>query len=173
MGRRGGTCEGDYHVAGVITCEGFVPPTNSITNNSLVANAGVETSKLVHRHLINLRQAPGSAVVAATYDIHIARAAGVLRAIEAVITGTVASGADRTITIDLLKSTGGGAFASVLSPTLVLDNTNVVRVLETGAINTTAFVDGDLYRVTVAVAGSAGNQADGFSILITIDENAQ
>lgn len=173
MGRRAAAFEGDVHVAGIITAQGLIPPSGSVTNNSVVADAQVATSKLVHRHVHIRDQAPGSAIVAATYEFHGNRAAGTIVALEAAVTGAIATGADRTVTIDLKKSTGEAAFVTVLTSTIVLNNVSVLRRLVAAVINTTGLVDGDLLQVTVAVAGSAANQALGLLIVLTLDENAQ
>jgi hypothetical protein len=160
----------DVHVVGTLSSKLFNPPSGSIDNDAIEEAAEIDATKVVHRHFAKAQQA--TTVVAATDYLHIARAAGTLIALEAMV-GTVATGADRTITIDLQKSTGAGAFATVLSSTLVLDNTNVARTLEAATINTTAYVDGDIFKLTVAVAGAAGAQAADLLIVLTYEESPQ
>lgn len=92
------------------------------------------------------------------------RKAGVLQQLAAAITEVIATGADRTVTIDLQKSTGGGAFASVLSSTLVFNSSSTLRLASLAALNTTTFIAGDLFKLTVTVAGAAGAQAQGLTI---------
>lgn len=160
----------DLHVNGGLSSKTFNPPAGSITNAAILAAAGIDATKVVHQFPLSHQQS--GTVAAATEYIHIARAAGTLVAIEAMV-ATVATGADRTATIDLLKSTGGGAFASVLTATLVLDNTNVAMTLESGTINTTTYIDGDVFKLTVAVAGAAGDQAAGLLCVVTFRESPQ
>lgn len=167
-----GYLEEDLHINGTLSARTNVLSDGCVDNDAIIAGQNISADKFERKFSLHYQQAPGSAVVAATVDLHIARASGTVVAIEAAITGTIATGADRTVTIDLLKSTGGAAFASILTAALVLDNTNVLRTLEAGTINTGTFIDGDLLRLTVAVAGAAGNQADGLICTITVRENA-
>lgn len=165
--------EGDIFATGNISGGSMTIPSGSVTDSSIAANAGVQRTKVVQQFALNHYQTTGTAVVAATQDIHIARAAGTVVAVEAAVTGAIATGGDRTVTIDVLKSTGAAAFATILSAALVLDNTNVLRTLEAATVNSAAYVDGDLFRITVAVAGAAGNQAQGLIVTVTMGENPQ
>jgi hypothetical protein len=164
---------GDLHASGRITCGSFEAPASSVGNNAIESLAGIEATKVVHQFTLRYGQASGSAVVADTQVLHIARASGTIVAMEAVIYGAIATGGDRTVTLDLLKSTAGGAFASVLSSTLVLDNTNTIRVLEAASINTDSYIADDLLQLTVAVAGAAGNQAQGLTVVVWLRENPE
>lgn len=141
-----------------------------IVNANIDAAANIRASKLEHEHRWSTSQT--GTVAAATLYPTINRDEGTLISLEAAITETVATGADRTVTIDLLRSTGGGAYASVLSSTLVLDNGNTVRVLETATISSADMADGDTWKLTVAVAGAAGNQALGLVVALTWKENS-
>jgi hypothetical protein len=158
--------EGDTHFNRSLSCRTFVPPDGCIDDDAIEAAANVAYTK--HQHMLdwNYYQVAGGAIVAASPELFIARAVGGLISIEAAITGTIATGADRTVTIDLHKSTGAAAFATVLSGTIVLDNTSVLRTLEAGTISDDDFVDGDLYRLVVTVAGAAGNQALGLIVTV-------
>lgn len=151
-------------------CQSFESPANSVNDASIEALAGIQATKVVQQLSHYIDQVAGTAIVAATRTFHIARASGTIASIEAVITGTVTAG-DYTATIDLKKSTGGGAFASVLSATIVMDSGNIVRVLEAGSINSSSYIDGDLLQTTVAVAGASGSQSQGLTILVTLWEN--
>ena len=160
------------HVNGTLSAKLFTPPDGSISNDAIAGAAGIEATKVVHQWTLPVRQSPGTAVVAATDLLHIARFAGEIVAIEAA-TATVATGADRTVTIDLQKSSSGGAFASVLTGGIVLDDGSTNRVPVAGTINSPDFVDGDLLQVVVAVAGSAGAQAQGLLVSVTLREHPQ
>jgi hypothetical protein len=162
----------DLHVNGTLSCKTFNPPSGSITNAAVLAAAGIDASKVVSRKSLAVSQAPGTAVVAATTHLHIVRAAGTVVAVEAA-TETPATGADRTVTVDLQKSTSAGAFATVLSAPITLNNTSTARTVYSGAISSTAVVDNDLLRLVVTVAGAAGAQAQGLLVTVTLDENPQ
>lgn len=129
------------------------------------------TSKQNHRYRENFSQATGTAVVDGIYHFNIGRTTGVFKAFEAAITGAVATGADRTVTIDLKKSTGAGAFASILSATVVFNNVSTLRVVSAATLSDTAIANDDMFQVTVTVAGAAGNQAQGLLITATYEEN--
>ena len=154
-----------------LTATNFTPPASCVTNAAVAAAAGIAATKLVHQFSLDYAQAPGSDIATATLDLHIAQATGEIVAFEAAITGVVATG-DRSVTVDLQKSTGGGAFATVLSAAITLDSGNALRVLEAGTVSTTTFADGDLLRVVVTqVAGSTGTRPQGLAVTVTVREN--
>jgi hypothetical protein len=162
----------DLHVNGALSCKTFTLPAASVTNASVAGGAAIDATKLVHQFPLYVQQSPGSAVVAATTLLHIARAAGSIVAIEAMTT-TPATGADRTVTIDLQKSTGGGAFASALTTTIVLDDDTTARTPVAGTVASPSLVDGDQLQLVVTVAGAAGAQADGLLVTVTVREEPQ
>ncbi len=165
--------EGDLYVTGSISGASFTPPASSITNASIAAAAGIDRTKVVHQLQLPYAQAPGSDIATATLDLYIARAAGTVVSFEAAITGLAASG-DRSVTVDLHKSTGGGAFATVLSAPIALDIGNTIRVLEAATVGSAAYVDGDLFRIIVTqVAGTTGTRPQGLIVTTTLGENPQ
>ena len=145
-------------------------PDGSFADAAIAAGAAIDHSKVEHRYALDYAQAPGTAIVAATIDLHTAYSAGGVLAIKGTVTGVIATGADRTVTIDLHKSTAGGAFATVLAAPIVLDNTNVLRTPEAGTVTVTTFVADDLLRLLITVAGAAGNQGEGLSVVAHIWE---
>lgn len=99
-------------------------------------------------------------------------ATGVVRKFSAMITETVATGADRTVTIDLQKSSGGGAFATILSGTIGFTNGSTALIASNATISSGALAAGDVLKTTVVVAGSAGAQALGLLIDLRVGEDA-
>lgn len=163
----------DLHVNGTLSAKTFNAPSGAISNAQISATADIDATKLEHQHFLNYQQVPGTAVVAATVDLAIVRGAtGTVVAFQAAITGTIATGADRTVNVDLQKSTGAGAFATILSATLLFNNVSVLRTMVAAAIATPGLVAGDILRVVVTVAGAAGNQALGLIATATIREDA-
>jgi len=147
-------------------------PSRSIVDNMLSDSAAIQAKKFVRHGAID-RELFGRAVTvtALTQDVHIVRGAtGTLLGFEASINGTIATGADRTVTVDLQKSTGGGAFSTVLSSTIGFTNSSTLRTAVAGVFSVTGLVDGDQLAVIVTVAGSAGNQALGLSMTLTYEE---
>lgn len=158
----------DMHVRGTFSCERLVAPAGSISNDAIGAAAGVADSKLQHRHVLVHSQIE---IAAATQNLLAMRFDGEVLAIEAAITDAIV--ADRTITIDLQKSTGGGAFASILSTELVLDDASVLRELVAGVIQDADLLAGDILRLTVVVAFGLVVSGAGLLVTVTVRENAQ
>lgn len=154
-----------------LSAENFTPPASSTTDATVATAADINDSKVRHRYCFALSQT--GAVVAATQYLRILQAAGTLLSLEAAITEAVATGADRTATIDLQKSTGGGAFSTVLSATIVFNNVSVLRTVSTGTFSSSPVIAGDILKLTVAVAGAAGAQAAGLVVNLVIAEKAQ
>ncbi len=134
----------------------------------------LDASKHIRHESINkMLFGRSTTVIAATEDIHIVRGAtGTLVGFEASINGAIATGADRTITVDLHKSTGGAAFATVLSSTIGFTNVSTLRTAVAAVINaaSAALVDGDQLAIIVTVAGAASAQATGLSVTLTYTE---
>lgn len=172
---------GDTVVAGSLAITGsFSPPAGSIQDNAVKAGATgnyIQATKTQH-------QAPGviggsvqlfgptTAVVAVTQTLGMAKGAGTLGNLDA-WTEVIATGADRTITVDLQKSTGAGAYATVLSATAGFTNVSPVRTAVAGTFSSTAYVAGDIFRLVVTVAGAAGAQATGLTVRIVTREEPQ
>lgn len=170
---------GDLNVAGGITCQRLTPPAGSIYNTHVADGAPgvyVAAQKVQHQVAASYKQQPGSNAAAATEDVYVHHGAdGEVIDIKAVVTGQIPSG-DRTCTIDVQKSTAGGAFATVLTGTITLDSVNVIRVVESGTLVTSGvedLVDGDILRVIVTVGGSAGTHVQGFIVTITINKDPE
>lgn len=155
-------------------CGSMEAPANSVGNNAIQGDAGIEATKVVHRFTVEYnKQVPGTAIVADTIGIHIARAVGKIREIEAAIIGAIATDVSRTVDIDLKKSTLTGAFASIMSSTIQFTNASALRTVTTGSINSEDFIAGDIFELTVAVAGGAGSQAQGLIVTITVEEEPE
>lgn len=168
---------GNLHVAGQLSSQTQSYPAGSVTNTAIAAGATgtyIDRTKVYHQYTIDAELfGPLVSVAALTKWLHIVRgAAGTIVAIEAAI-AVVATGADRTITVDLHKSTGAGAFATVLSATIGFTNASAVRTPVAGTLSSSTLVDGDILEVIVTVAGSAGNQATGLTVTLTLAEEPQ
>jgi len=163
---------GNQHFMDDIVFKGGVTlPSGVIGNTDIESGAEIDASKLDHQYMLTHTQADGSDVVAQTDIVHIAKAAGELVAVEAVV-DQVPTG-DYTVTIDVQKSTGGGSFATLMSATVVIDSDNTDRTLEAGSIaGTTTYADGDLIAIVVTVAGSSGTQAQGLCVTACVREAA-
>lgn len=159
---------GQLNVVGAVT----VPP-GSFRNADISATAGIEATKLEHQFPVNSELfGPAVTVAALTKMLHTVRGVtGTVVGFEGIIS-VVADDVSRTITLDLKKSSSGGAFASILSATIDFTNASVVRVPVAATFSSTALVDGDILQAVVTVAGSSGNQATGLHCTLMLRETA-
>lgn len=163
--------QGDWYFTGTLSPTKFNPPSSSIDNAAIKASAGIDASKIIHRHSVNVELfGPAVTITALTKLLHIAHAAGTLVAFKAFLI-TNPTGADRTVSVDLQKSTAGGAFATVLTTKAEFTDTSVDRTVVAAVIATTAYIAGDLFQVVVTVAGAAGAQALGLHATMMTSEN--
>lgn len=149
-----------------------VPP-GSIVNTSFSQSPGnrLAASKVVHQQHVNCELAEQDTAVAAIERLaFIANAAGELADLKAAVI-TAADDATREVDIDLLKSTAGGAFATVLTAPLQFTDADTDLVVKTASLATAAYVAGDVFKLVVTVAGGAGNQAKGLLATIAKNEN--
>ena len=159
----------DLHVNGALSCKSFNAPPGSITNDDIEAAAEIDATKVVHQFVIPYAQAGGTAVVAATLPVHVCRTSGEVVAVEAAVL-TKATGNDRTVNVDVQKSTSGGAFATILTAALEFDDASTDRVAVAGTVLSPELVDGDLLQIVVTVAGSNLAQAQGLIVSVTLRE---
>ncbi len=147
-------------------------PERSIVDRMCAESMGLSAHKLVRHQAADFELfGPSTEVVSVTKDIHIVRGAtATLVGLQAAICGTIATGADRTVTVDLQRSTGGGAFATVLSSTIQFTDASTLRTAVSAVISSAGLVAGDILRLVVIVAGSAGNQALGLLVTLTYTE---
>jgi hypothetical protein len=163
----------DYLFDGNVVCSGtFEFPDASITSAKIAAS-GIATAKLVHRYMKGIEEdGLGAATAVSTKVVHIARAAGTILALEAVMT-TKPTGSD-TVVVDVKRSTAGGAFATVLSSTITWSTASTVLVKQAATLNGALvdFIAGDLLEivVTIPVSNTTGK---GLSVTLTLDEAAQ
>lgn len=166
---------GDLNVAGSLTCAQFSAPAGSIDNADIAAGAAgnyIGAQKVQHQIVLDYVQAGGADIAAATGYLTILHGATArITSIKAVLLDVIPSG-DKTATIDLQRSTAGGAFATVLSSTFTLDSTNVIRTPEAGTINASLdnIVTGDVLQVVVTIGGSTGTAPRGLLVTVVVDE---
>jgi len=151
----GGTCNGDLVVGGNIQCTGGV---NQSGQTITPANLTLGPFS-AHYH-----QDGGTAIVAATSVIHLVGGTkATLIRFQAAITGVIPTGGN-TVNVDLQRSTGGGAFASVLAATIPFGSTDALRTLKSATFSTTGCIAGDLLQVVITVTGSSAQ-----GVIVTLD----
>ena len=163
--------EGDFVFNGnVAVVTGFVPPDGSITNAKLPAAAGIASAKVIHRFSESIElYGPTTTIAALTKLLRIARRGGTLVSLQAAT--TVQASGDRSVTVDLQKSTGGGAFATVLSSPLSIPQATAVRTAQTATIASPTFVAGDIFQLVVALGGSSGTYPQGLIVTVDVDQD--
>lgn len=60
-----------------------------------------------------------------------------------------------TVVVDLQKSTGGGAYASVLSSTYTMNSSKTARTVYAATLSSTAFAANDIFKVVWTVSGTS------------------
>lgn len=150
---------------GAVIIDGSVAlPASSVTNTSVTAAAGIDASKLEHRHRETYSQ-PNTTATSVTQVIYTAAAAGTVNSFKA--GSIVACIGAATVTVDLKKNG-----STILSAVITLDSSNTAYVVEAGTINSAAYVAGDMFTiVTVATAGG-GTIATGFTCIAEFEEAA-
>lgn len=152
--------EGETHFASdVVFLGGVTMPAGAIENADVAAGAAIAATKLQHQFPLHLSVA--GTVAAVTNIVHVARGAGTLVSVEAAVNAVpTGTGVDKKTTIDFQKSTGGAAFASMLSAAFDIESTDTDRVAVAGTVAAgNTYADGDLLRIVVTVSGSTGTQA--------------
>lgn len=167
--------EQDVYVAGNLSAQSVTLPSGTVTNAAVQSAALIDATKLVHQApgamgaCLQLFE-PATAITAVNQTIGMAYSSGSLVAFTAWIE-VVATDVSRTVTVDLQKSTGAGAYATVLSATIGFTNASSIRTAVSGTISSASYVAGDIFRVVVTVAGGAGTQAKGLTFRLITREN--
>lgn len=155
------------------SCSSIKLPSGAVSNTSVQAGAAIDASKLIHDIAKHYQQNSSAAVVADNQYAHIVNGATCTLAYVKAAVDTVATGADRTVNVDLQRSTAGGAFVSVLTSTIAFNNASTARTAVSGTIATATLAQGDILKWVVTVAGAAGNQAIGLVAEAFFQEAAQ
>jgi len=140
--------------------------TGQFSDEWLNENGIVLPDYLTHMPPITYAQADGSSVVSQTMAVFTAPADGVIDSIT--VFNTVApTGGDRQFTVDVKKSTGGGAFATVLDSVVTRNSSDADRGTETAdLVADPSYVAGDSFHVVVTASGSSGTQGQGVLVQI-------
>lgn len=137
----------------------FSVPNGSITNAAIKENAAFAADKLDHRYNPTESQ-PNTAATAETRVLYRARAAGKVLAFDA--GALVAATGNSTVTVDLQKSTGGAAFATVLTGTVQLTSASAAIVPVVGSLVVTpTYVAGDVFRIVQTISAGTGTLPTG------------
>lgn len=141
-----------------------------LRNSDVATGAGIAASKLKHQYTIDAELIEqGTEISAVEKLLHIVRGGtATLVAFEGI---TAAEGVTSgTVNVDLQRSTGGAAFASITTTDIVIQYNSAELVPIAATLNTTALVDGDVLKAVVSIAGG-GTYPDGLLVTLTIEED--
>lgn len=149
----------------------------SISSGNLAANKYDSSNRrkaeyVEHEHKMQYSTATDATTVAAvTKTLGAVHYAG--QVVEVSVTPiTAPTGGDLAYTVDIKRSTGAGAFASILTGVLTIDSSSVSRTAEYCTLSgTPTLARGDLLQVVIAVSGSTGTQGAGVDVSIRIRES--
>lgn len=161
-----------YH--GAVSFAGTLTlPDQSVDNAAIKTGADVDSDKLEHKHPISVELAEqATEVVNIEKLIHVSRVTGSIVALEAAIVSVPGTG--NSFTLDLQKSTGGGAFSSVLTSTLEFTSSSSALTPGAAVIDSSAasLADGDILKLVVSCTSDTNGNAEGLVVTVTLKEDA-
>lgn len=159
--------QGDYFFNGNLRAVSMTAPNNSVGNAQVLAGANLAADKLEHRYQWELAQ-PNT--TATTETRVVGRCYGATGSVRGFHAGSiVANLTTATVTVDLQKSTGGGAFASILTAAITLNNATTARTAVAGTLASTTLVQGDLLQIVITATAAGGTLATGVFAFVTVD----
>lgn len=131
----------------------------SIPNSAIEASANIDASKLVvHRSATHEFANVNTNPAATTHTvIHITNAKGKLLDFKACWTGSTVASTNDEVGVNLYRSAAGGAWATVLSDTVVV-STHSIRIPVTGSFANTTIADEDVFSVTCTVSSTVSGK---------------
>jgi hypothetical protein len=147
--------------------------TGVVNSRSVASGSNLDETNLQHRHHVEFGQNGAADAAAATRVVY--RAYKPSTVLVAYVTpDVVPTGGTKTMTVDVKKSTAGGAWASILTATTTLDGTAVARTpVALSLSGSPALIAGDLLQIVITVGGSGGSGVQGFMVEIVVTENGQ
>ena len=152
-------------------------PNAGLSDRDISNAAQIDGSKIIRQQANSVEVYAQGASVASDVTktiLMVYGKVGTLIALEAAI--FEAAVGDSTVTVDLQKSTAGGAFASVLSSALSISSITAVRTpvsltsTSTPSISTTALVAGDILQIVVDATEGSGTLPLGLLVTLTYQE---
>lgn len=139
-----------------------------LRDQDIAQGAGIGATKVIHQTTMSeLLFGPTTNVANVTAPLFICNAeTAELVDFDVALFGAMTTG-DRTVTVDLQKSTGAGAFATIMSTPVELNDTNAARLAVSGVIADVDLIAGDIIQVVVTLGGSSGTLAQGLLVSLT------
>jgi len=164
---------GDVLIGGNLQANTMTLATSSITDANVASAAAISYLKVTHMLLADYAQDSGADVATKTNAIYCCRSAsGAVVFDVAVVVDTAPTGGDKAYTVDVKRSTGGGAFATILTGVVTVNSSSTTRSVNVASITGTTFtlVQGDILQVVVTASGSTGSQGQGVRVVCRIAE---
>lgn len=139
-------------------------PSGTIRAVGIAANAGIEATKLQHRHKIgtNFDLAHTGTPVSREEIVYVATATCAINSFKALLFDT---GTDTAVAFDCQVNG-----VTILASTVDLTHATTDRATTTGTLSTTALATGDVVTISIATTSSTG--ASGPFAWVEIDESA-
>lgn len=156
--------DGDFTLTGTIRHTGtLVPSAGCVADSHVSASADIGVAKQRHRvkKLLSFTGTP----TAATQVIYACRVS--TATIQYIKVGQIAKNSSGSVTVDVQKSTGGGAFATILSATVTCNSSDTDRTAEAATVSSASLVSGDILEVVITVSTPNGT---GLWIEIEVEE---
>lgn len=164
---------GDVLIGGNLQANTMTLATSSITDANVASAAAISYLKVTHMLLASYAQDSGADVATKTNVIYASRAAsGAVVFDIAVAIDTAPTGGDKAYTVDVKKSTGGGAFSSILTGVVTVNSSSTTRSVVVASITgtTCTLAQGDILNVVVTTSGSTGSQGQGVRVMARVAE---
>lgn len=145
-------------------------PTGSITSAMIASAANVAEAKLQHRIHVQYNVADGADLTTVIMPVFLAYKGCTVLAVQAMCID-VCEGGDKKFTVDVLKSTAGGAAASILTAALDFAGKTDLTTYSATLSGTPTLIATDMLQVTITVSGSTGNQGQGLIVDIVLKED--
>ena len=157
---------GNHVFAGTVSL-----PAQTVEDADVKTAANLSETKLQHRAHSTHRQKTGTDVVTQTEIVHIAYRGEVVLAVQITVDVKQTAG-DKTVTVDVKKSTAGGAFATILTGVFTISTASTSKTTYNATLSgTPTLIAGDLLEVVATAAGSTGDQAQGLHVDVVTAEN--
>ena len=155
---------GDVTFTGTVRHTGtLVPSALCVSDSHVSASADIGVAK--QRHRIKVCYNQSGTPVAATACVYVCRVSSAT--ISSIKVGQIAKNSSGSATVDVQKSTGGGALATVLSATVTCNSSDTDRTAESATISSSSLVSGDFLAVVITVSSPNGT---GLWVEIEIEE---
>lgn len=166
------TTNEDWNFRSSVTIDTLTVQGGNFSNSWLTTLDQIDPENVVYQFPVHYSQPINATVANASVDVFIATEVCNLASFK-VFNSTAPTG-DRSFTVDLQKSTGGGAFATILSAVITRNSSDTDRTTETATISNAALIAGDVLRVVVAyTAGTTGTVPLGVAAQIMVEQNGQ